>query len=311
MRKVCSISIDVDSLDCYYQIHGIAGKKGDNIVYERAIPRFLDLLDRLGVKATFFVIGKDVQEGDNHEIIREIIQAGHKIGNHTWSHQYGLTRLSSAAIREEIEQAHLVLKEVTGTPISGFRAPGYNINSDIVVSLKGLGYIYDSSIFPSPPYYLAKLAAIILKRIRGRKSHSVMGHPAILLAPSVPYVPSVTAPWHKGASGLVELPITVLPIIGLPFIGTYITMAGRKATRFTYKVINRLKDFLNLEFHAIDLLDIEGDKIDPLLSCQVDLKVSYQDKISLFEELFSLIKEDYEVLTLEQAAERVSSQLEK
>jgi hypothetical protein len=305
MKKICSISIDVDSLEYYYQIHGITLKKRDNIVYEQAIPRFLNVLDNFGFKATFFVIGKDVREGKNHEIIKEIYRAGHEIGNHTWSHPYNLIRLSSSAIKEEIERAHLILEEVTGSAISGFRAPGYNINPDIVMGIKALHYTYDSSIFPSPVYYTAKLAAILLKRMSGRRSHSVMGNPKTLLAPSSPYFISSFSPWRRGIGGLIELPVTVTPVIGFPFIGTSIAIAGEKATRLAYNAIKRFRDFLNLEFHAIDLLDLKVDEIDPDLSCQVDLKISYQDKLSLFKELFSRISDDYEVMTLRQVAEQV------
>jgi hypothetical protein len=305
MKNICSISIDVDPLECYYQIHGITVKKGDNIVYEQAIPRFLDILDNFGFKATFFLIGKDVREGGNHEVIKEIARAGHEIGNHTWSHPYNLTRLSPAVIWEEIERAHLILKDATGSAISGFRAPGYNINQDIVTGLKALHYTYDSSIFPSPPYYMAKMAAIVLKRIRGRKSHSVLGHPGVILAPSSPYFISSVSPWRRGTGGLMELPVTVTPGVAFPFIGTSIALAGRKITGITYNVIKHFRVFLNLEFHAIDLLDIQTDKIDPDLSCQKDLNIPYQDKLSLFKELFSRISYDYNVMTLSQAAEQM------
>jgi|Deesub1362A_J573_1020465.scaffolds.fasta_scaffold01197_10 hypothetical protein len=309
MKKICSISIDVDSLDCYYQIHGISAGESNNAVYEKAIPRFLDVLEEFGIKATFFVVGKDVEQRGNRAVIRDIIQAGHEIGNHTWSHPYNLVRLPTDVIRREIEDAHSSLQDITGSPISGFRAPGYNINSDVMVTLKDLDYSYDSSIFPSAPYYLAKLTTILLKRIKGKKSRTVMGHPGVLLAPTRPYFASCNSPWFRERDGLVELPISVLPVIGLPFIGTFITLAGRRMTLLTYKTIKRLRDFLNLEFHAIDLLGLEEDGIDPALSCQVDLRVSYRDKLSLFKEVFSFIKEDdYEILTLKEVSQRMLPQ---
>jgi len=308
MRKICSVSIDIDSLDCYYQIHGIRTGKRSNIVYERAIPRFLDILEEFSIRATFFVVGRDAEQRENRTIIREIIQAGHEIGNHTWSHPYNLVRLPASVIQREIEKAHLSLQDITGNTISGFRAPGYNINTEVMMTLKRLNYTYDSSVFPSAPYYLAKFMAIILKRIKGKKSRTVMGHPGVLLAPTDPYLASYSSPWSRERDGMMELPITVMPIIGMPFIGTFITLAGRRMTRLTYKVIKRLRDFLNLEFHAIDLLDLEEDRIDPALSCQVDLKISYRDKLSLFRELFSFIREDnYEILTLKEASKRVLS----
>jgi peptidoglycan/xylan/chitin deacetylase (PgdA/CDA1 family) len=150
MQKVCSISIDIDSLDCYYKIHGISAIKESNIVYEQAISRFLTLLNKFGFKATFFVVARDAQQDNNHEIIKEIVRSGHRIGNHTWSHPYNLTRLSSHEVKEEIERAHLMLQGLSDIPVTGFRSPGYNINADIISCLKKIGYTYDSSVFPIP-----------------------------------------------------------------------------------------------------------------------------------------------------------------
>ena len=56
------VSIDLDGIDCYHQIHGLppASKEASRVVLERALPRFMHLLDKVGGKATFFVIGREL-----------------------------------------------------------------------------------------------------------------------------------------------------------------------------------------------------------------------------------------------------------
>ena len=50
-------------------------------------PKVLEILDRYGVKATFFMVGENI---DKHpEVFEQVVQAGHSIGNHTYNHMKG------------------------------------------------------------------------------------------------------------------------------------------------------------------------------------------------------------------------------
>src|SRR5690606_27957770 len=119
------VHVDLDGLwtlaDCYgFDERGMYER---DPVYERALPRMLDLFDRLGLKATFFLIGRDLELPSKQEAAREILRRGHDLANHTWHHPFGLEDLPEARIREEIAMAQDLIREATGhTPI-GFRAP--------------------------------------------------------------------------------------------------------------------------------------------------------------------------------------------
>ena len=56
---------------------------GPSAVYT---PVLLDGLEKRGVKATFFLIGKNIEAGENAEIVKREQDAGHLIGNHTYNH---------------------------------------------------------------------------------------------------------------------------------------------------------------------------------------------------------------------------------
>jgi peptidoglycan/xylan/chitin deacetylase (PgdA/CDA1 family) len=81
----------------------------------------LDILDRRGVKATFFVVGRNAVE--NPHLIRRAVESGNEIGNHTWSHT-ALTALKKlTARRQEVEGANDVVRAATGHKPLLFRPP--------------------------------------------------------------------------------------------------------------------------------------------------------------------------------------------
>jgi peptidoglycan-N-acetylglucosamine deacetylase len=83
-------------------------------------PGLLDLLDRYGAKATFFLIGARVRAFP--ELAREIGARGHTIGNHTETHR-ALTFLSVRGIAEELDRCDEAIESATGRRARGMRPP--------------------------------------------------------------------------------------------------------------------------------------------------------------------------------------------
>ena len=83
-------------------------------------PRLLDLLDRVGVTATFFVTGE--RAAQYPDLVREIIARGHTVGNHSYSHTPFLMLKGMAAIRREIAATQDLLKGLGTVPLA-FRPP--------------------------------------------------------------------------------------------------------------------------------------------------------------------------------------------
>jgi peptidoglycan-N-acetylglucosamine deacetylase len=82
-------------------------------------PAFLALLDRLGVRATFFVLGRHLRD---HGLVGEIGAAGHELGVHGWDHRpVGLHR--PAALREGIARTRDLVEDATGAPVRWYRPP--------------------------------------------------------------------------------------------------------------------------------------------------------------------------------------------
>src|SRR5207245_5619098 len=82
--------------------------------------RLLEILAQHNVRATFFLIGRYVQQCP--EIVREVVKAGHFIGNHTFTHPL-LTFKSSAEVRKELTDCRSAIQDAVGKHSSLFRPP--------------------------------------------------------------------------------------------------------------------------------------------------------------------------------------------
>src|SRR5690606_6966763 len=189
-------------------------------VYRRGVERFLDLFATRRVPATFFAVGEDLLDDESAAILRAAAHAGHEIGNHTWSHDYALTRRSPAEIAEEVARGEEAIQAAVRRRPRGFRAPGYTLTPELYGVLLERGYLYDSSVFPAAPYYAAKASIMGARALGGGPSRAVLDGPSVLRAPTTPYFPDREEPYRRGHGRTVELPIAVAPFTRAPFIGT-------------------------------------------------------------------------------------------
>ena len=88
MRRVANVSVDLDGLRCYHEIHSIGQVADPLAIYTVALPRFLELFEETGVRATFFVIAADLEHEKIAAAARRIRDAGHEVASHTYRHAY-------------------------------------------------------------------------------------------------------------------------------------------------------------------------------------------------------------------------------
>lgn len=101
-----------------------------------ATPRFLRVLDSHGVKATFFLLGQELARAP--EIGRELVDAGHEIAVHGWTHRCLLLR-GPRSTRDDIRRAHDFIGEVTGQGPRWYRPPYGVLNTAAVLTARELG----------------------------------------------------------------------------------------------------------------------------------------------------------------------------
>ena len=109
-------------------------------------PKVLDLLDEYNAKATFFVVYKEEQEYT--EYLSEIVDRGHTLALHSYSHNYGKIYASVDAFLEDFQKVYDWVYEETGQRPTLFRFPGGSTNgkkavtTEIVNEMQRRGFIY-------------------------------------------------------------------------------------------------------------------------------------------------------------------------
>ncbi|HEV2750279.1 MAG TPA: XrtA system polysaccharide deacetylase [Gemmatimonadales bacterium] len=113
-----------------------------------SVNRLLELLARSQSHATFFMLGWLAER--QPALVHRIAAAGHEIASHGWDHAR-VTQQTPLAFRDSIRRTKIVLEDLAGTPVLGFRAPSFSILPGYEWALDVLleeGYRYDSSLFP-------------------------------------------------------------------------------------------------------------------------------------------------------------------
>ena len=116
---------------------------------ERNCENILSILDEFKVKATFFVLG---WIAERHPIlIRTIYNEGHEISSHGFHHQMIHRTNPKDSFKNDIMRTKIILEDITGKKVKGYRAPTFSINNTSLWALDIIheqGHLYDSSIFP-------------------------------------------------------------------------------------------------------------------------------------------------------------------
>lgn len=118
------------------------------------VPRLLDLLDRVDVTATFFTPGHTIESFP--DVCGDIVDAGHSIQHHGWTHTSPREFGSRAEERADIERGIDAIQALTGHTPTGYRSPSWDFSPHTLELLQALGFDWDSSLMGHDfePYYL-------------------------------------------------------------------------------------------------------------------------------------------------------------
>ena len=99
-------------------------------------PQYLKVLNEYGVHATFFLIGRNVQ--DNPGLAAMIARNGNELGNHTFDH-HNLKQMDSATAEQDITSAQQLIEQDSHEQDYLFRPPGGNLSQPLVKAIDGMG----------------------------------------------------------------------------------------------------------------------------------------------------------------------------
>ncbi len=177
---------------------------------ERNVDRILSLLAAHDTQATFFTLGWIAERYPG--LVRRIVAEGHELASHGYGHERA-SDLDEASFTSDIVRAKAILEDLSGSAVTGYRAPSFSIGTTNLWAFDALlraGYRYSSSIYP-----------IV---------HDHYG---------MPDAPRFA---HAVRPGLLEVPITTLRLMGrnLPSSGGgYFRLLPYALSRWMLRRVNR------------------------------------------------------------------------
>ena len=114
-----------------------------------SVELILDLLEARGFRGTFFILG--IVAESHPDLVRRIASGGHEVASHGWAHRR-VTTLTRREFQDSVRRTRLLLQELSGQEVPGYRAPSFSITRDREWALDVLieeGHRYDSSLFPT------------------------------------------------------------------------------------------------------------------------------------------------------------------
>ncbi len=136
---VLRLRVFVDAL-----VRGPRGARGVALTFDdgphpRWTPRILEILARRGVRATFFVVGRKVE--DHPEVLRAIVDAGHGVGLHSYAHDRLFALRTERRVRDDLERGMAALERILGCRPALFRPPIGHTNPRIARVVDALGLV--------------------------------------------------------------------------------------------------------------------------------------------------------------------------
>jgi peptidoglycan/xylan/chitin deacetylase (PgdA/CDA1 family) len=136
-----------------------------------AVEDLLLELEKQGIKATFFVVGKMVVE--HPDLLKSIIAKGHLIANHSYSHP-NLKTLKPEQVLKELTDTNEAISRVTGKPVRYFRPPGGNYDAMVMEQIRKAGLINVLWTINTADYTGKKADAIAAQVIDGAKPGGIV-----------------------------------------------------------------------------------------------------------------------------------------
>lgn len=306
-KPLASISLDLDNLWSYMKTHGDAVWEDFPTYFDILIPYALDALDRLRLRVTFFVVGQDTALDKNNDALKLLTERGHEVGNHSFHHEPWLHIHSKERIKWEILETEEQIVRVAGQKPIGFRGPGFSWSLNLLEVLAELDYIYDATTFPT---YLVPLATAYYFRNSNfdteekNKRKKIRGGLKEGMRPIKHYL------WKLPSSGkLLEIPVTTVPIIKMPFHMSYLLFLGRfsEFVMLLYLKIALAMCLLtgtepSFVIHPTDLLG--GDQVSAMRFFP-GMELSSARKLQLFDKVIRTLSKHFTLVNMSTHAKSI------
>jgi hypothetical protein len=313
MKRIGSISIDVDTLSSIYKGQGCRRPGGYTFIeFRTGLENLAKFFSKYRINTTLFMVGNDFLHKDNHSFIKNISDDGHEIANHSMTHPQGFRWLALKEKESELDSMANLCHEIIGRRPVGFRAPGWNIDDATLPLLRKLGYTYDSSVFPTSFMPIMKFAHWSSMSKQEKANRTTMGESKYIFSPLRPYNVSNDSLGKRGGNPIIEFPISVTPILRIPFFATLLLFMGIGFFKILYRSIRMAGLPIHFQMHLSDFIDysipeLENQKPGMDIGAYIpqSLNTPLSKKLDLFTEFIDMAAQDYEFITLEKWAQKI------
>ena len=292
-EKIFSINLNFDSLG---EAYGWPDDFTEDTAFTKGVDRILNLGNRLNIPITFFLVGKDLENKKNYEIIRRISDNDNvEIANHSYNHLFNFGSRSEQVIYEEIYKSHELIFKCTGKEAKGFISPTWSVSKNVIKNLIKLNYSYDTSFFKSIFLYPAvlKMAASHITKKKFKKAFQIMNRRDYLIPFKYDYEPFFINSEMKKVSNnekksILEMPMPVINNLNPPIWHTAGYVFGWNYLKYNLKkILNKNKPFFYL-IHPADFLD-QNDLDNKYTLALERMDVNYKNKIENLENMLEFI----------------------
>jgi hypothetical protein len=289
--------------------HGDPGWESLPSYLDIIVPRTLSLLRERNLAITFFIVGLDAAQERNREVLHSIAAQGHEIGNHSFHHEPWLHLYSDSQLEDEIAKAEESIEQATGARPRGFRGPGFSLSEPLIDLLTRRGYLYDASTFPT---YLGPLArAYYFMTARPRAGEEKRQRSKLFGTFSEGFRSVKAYRWQNSGPGLLEIPVTTMPIFKVPIHVSYLLYVSGFSTALAvqyFRTAMRLCEMTgtqpSLLLHPLDFLGCDDT---PDLSFFPAMNLRSAVKVRFVQNVLEDYAERFDVVTLAQYARKVES----
>lgn len=251
-----SVSVDLDNEWAYLKTQGVNEWTGFPSYLPGVVPRMLEDFDAAGIDVTFFVVGRDAALPDHGETFDRIANSGHEIANHSFMHEPWLHLYSRDELRDDFDKSESAIAEATGRRPVGFRGPGFSSSPLVRETLVERGYQYDASVFPTSLGPVARAYFLLKSNLSSEEKRMRRG-----LYGGISNAFSSLRP-HVIVPGLVEVPVTTMPVTRFPvhlsylfFLARYSEALARLYWRTTVALCSALNVGPSVLLHPTDFID--------------------------------------------------------
>ncbi len=149
--STCIFSVDVEDWFHILDVPGVPDIDCWSTLPSRVeanFQRLLNLFSEQGRHVTCFFVGWIAEQFPH--LVREAVAHGHEIASHGYAHRLAY-RMTRSEFRADALRSRLLLEDISGTRVIGYRAAGFSSNAIpwFFAELSTCGYLYDSSVFPA------------------------------------------------------------------------------------------------------------------------------------------------------------------